>query len=218
MVDRASGRAAARPSGQRQPTIRAGLEGGDGRYPQRRGIVLEIMIQKRPQHMQPEILGRVAAKANLPDRAAVEPFLVMEPGTDDQIKIGTIGMLRPERFVKSNIAVNILLVPQAVHQHDGYRDASFGEDLIQRLLLPEGVIGWVGHDLGSEAYLLETVQPRHVARCAYAQPCVIVIIVIGPPRKIAAASRFLVMKIRKAVETKRAVVEQVLAPPAVHRG
>src|SRR3979490_668881 len=110
MVDAASGRATARPSGQREPTIRAGFERGDGRYPCRRGIVLEIVVQKRPQHRQPKILGRVAAKANLPDRAAVEPFLVMEPGADDQVEIRTIGMLRPERLVNSDIAVDILLV------------------------------------------------------------------------------------------------------------
>src|SRR6266851_9072942 len=111
MLDAASGRAAARPRGQREPTIRAGLEGGDGCYRHRRGIVLEIMIQERAQHMQPEVLGRVAAKANLPDCAAVEPFLVMEPRPDDQVEIGIRGLLRLERLVESDIAVNILLVP-----------------------------------------------------------------------------------------------------------
>src|SRR5882672_49388 len=115
MIDAASGRAAARPTGQREPTIRAGLEGSDGGYGHRRGIVLEIMIQERAQHVQPEVLGRVAAKADLPDGAAVEPFLVMEPRSDDQIKIGIRGLPRLERFIESDIAVNILLVPQAVH-------------------------------------------------------------------------------------------------------
>ena len=199
MVDAASGRAAARPSGQRQPTIRAGLEGGDGCYPHGRRIVLEIVIQKRPQHVQPEILGRVAPKADLPYRAAVEPFLVMEPRPDDQIEIGILGLLRLERFVKSDIAVDIFLVPQTVHQHDGHRDALLGEDLIQRLLLPEGVISGMVHDLGGEAHLLETVQPRHVARRARAQPGVIIIIVIGPPGETAVASRFLAVKISQAV-------------------
>src|ERR1700721_3231096 len=115
MIDAASGRAAARPPGQREPTIRAGLEGSDGRYRHRRGIVLEIMIQERAQHMQPEVLGRVAAEADLPDGAAVEPFLVMEPGTDDQIEIGIRGLSRLERFVERDIAVNILFAPRAVH-------------------------------------------------------------------------------------------------------
>jgi len=84
--------------------------------------------------------------------------------------------------------------------------------------LPEGVIGRVAHDLAGETYLFETVQPRHIAGRARAQPGVVVVVVIGPPREIAAAGGLLVMKIGQAVETERAVVEPIIAPPAIgHR-
>src|SRR6202034_2645399 len=101
MLDAATGGATTRPCRQRQPAIRTRLECRDRRYLHRSRIVLEIMIQEGPQHMQPEILGRVAAEANLTDRAAVEAFLVVEPGTDDQIKIRIGGRPRFERLVQS---------------------------------------------------------------------------------------------------------------------
>ncbi len=94
----------------------------------------------------------------------------------------------------------------------------FGENLVQRLLLPEVVVGWVVHDLGGEADLFQAVQPRHLARRAGAQPGIIIIIVIGPPWDVAGPSGFLAVKICEAVETKRAIVKPIVAPPAIDHG
>src|SRR5882724_11482634 len=91
MVDGAAGRAAARPRRQCQPAIRARLEGRDLCDSHGWRIVLEEVIQKWPQHMQPEILRGVAAEADLSDGAAIEPLLMMKPGSDDQVQIGIVG-------------------------------------------------------------------------------------------------------------------------------
>ena len=94
----------------------------------------------------------------------------------------------------------------------------FGEDLVQRLILPERVIGRMVHDLVGEADLLEAVQPRHVARGTGREPGVVVVVVIGPPGDIAGAGGFLIVEVGQAVETKRAVVKPIVAPPAVDHG
>src|SRR5471030_1929491 len=100
MLDAAAARATARPRLERQPTIRARLECRDRRQAYGGRIVLEVVIQERPQHMQPKILGRVAAEANLPDCTAVEPLLMMKPRPDDQVEIRIVGLLLLEGFIE----------------------------------------------------------------------------------------------------------------------
>ena len=58
-------------------------------------------------------------KTNLADGAAVEPLLMVEPGAYDEIDIRSVGLPRLECFVQRDVAVDIFLIPQAVHQHGG---------------------------------------------------------------------------------------------------
>ena len=158
----APGLAAARPGGQRLPAIHAGLECGDRRQFKRRCIVFQVVIEKWPQQKLAKVFGGVAAKANLPDRTAVEPFLMVKPGADHQVYIRSIRLPRLERLVERDVAVDILLVPETVDQHDGHGDALFGENFIERLVSPEFIVRRMVHHLGRRTPL---VRARGVAPC-----------------------------------------------------
>src|SRR5882724_9401600 len=120
--------ASRRPTGQRLPAVAAGFECRHGSQIERRRVVLEEMVQEGPQHMQPKIRRRIAAEFKGAQAAAVQALLMMEPGTQDEIERRVIGMLRFERLVKGNVAVDVLLVPQAMNQHHWNRDTLLGEN------------------------------------------------------------------------------------------
>src|ERR1700685_857989 len=143
--------------------------------------------------MLAEVFCGIAAKTNLSNRAAVEPLLVMKPGTDDQINIRGIGLLRFERLVQRDIAVDVFLIPQAMDEHGRHGDVLLGQDFIEGLILPELIVGRMAHQLGGETYLLKTVTPRHLAGRTGAKPSIVVIVVISPPGNIAAARGLLIM-------------------------
>src|SRR5882757_6666285 len=133
--------ASRRPTGQRLPAVAAGFKCRYGSQIEWRRVVLEEMVQEGPQHMQPKIRRRIAAEFNGAQAAAVQALLMMEPGTHDEVERRMIGVPRFERLVNGNVAVDILLVPQAMDQHHRNRDALLGENPVQSLRLPEFIIG-----------------------------------------------------------------------------
>src|ERR1700730_10634062 len=113
--------------------------------------------------MLAEIFRGIAAEAYLSDGAAIETLLVMKPRADHEIKIRETGLLRFECLVERYIAVNVFLIPKAVHQHDRNGAVLLGENFIKRLALPELIIGRVLHELFGEAQLSQAVPARHFA-------------------------------------------------------
>src|SRR5882724_11425496 len=100
--------ASRRPTGQRLPAVAAGFKCRYGSQIERRRVVLEEMVQEGPQHMQPKIRRRIAAEFNGAQAAAVQTLLMMEPGTHHQEQRRMIGVLRLQRLVECDIAVDVL--------------------------------------------------------------------------------------------------------------
>ena len=98
------------------------------------------------------------------DAASVQPLLMVEPRAEHEEQVGVIARLRLERFIKRDVAVDVFLIPEAMHQHRGHRDPSGREELIEGLILPERIVRRMAHDLAGKGDLIETVQMRHVAR------------------------------------------------------
>ena len=108
--------------------------------------------------MQAKIRCRIAAELDCTDAAAVQALLVVEPRTHDEKQLRRIGgVLRLQCLVERDIAVDVLLVPQAMDQHDRNGDALLGQYLVHGLVLPKSVVGRMLHEFHGKPYLLQTV-------------------------------------------------------------
>ena len=114
--------------------------------------------------------------------------------------------------------VDVLLVPEAVHEHDRHLQRLAREDLVHGLVAPEGVVGRMLQELAPEADLLEAVPLAELARRDAVQEQVVVVVVPAPPLHVVLARGLLLEDVGHALLAERAVVEPVVAHPAIdHR-
>ena len=160
-LDRAAARAPGRPGRQTPPRVRAGLERRHGRDIRLRRAVLEVLVEERPQDLLPERAPGVAAELQGAERAGVLDLLPVVPGPHHEEHLVVGGVLRLERLVDGDGAVDVLLIPEPVHQHHRHGQRLRREDPVDGLVAPERVVGGVIEDLPPEADLFEA---RGVAR------------------------------------------------------
>ena len=123
-----------------------------------------------------------------------------------------------ERLVHGDGPVDVLLVPEPVDDHHRHGQGPVGEHPVHGLLLPEGVVGRVGQDLPPEAQLLHAAHPPQLPRRSGLEVGVVVVPVRGPPLHLRLPGGLLVVDVRKVDLPEGAVVEPVVALPAVHHG
>ncbi len=153
-----------------------------------------------------------AERAPLPDHLAVVP---RAHGEEDFVVPGILGLDRP---VDRGRSVNVLLVPEAVDEHDRHLQGLLREELVHGLLPPVRVVTRVGQDLPPEAELLHAAAPAELARVDRRHVRVVVVVGIGKPEGLVLARGLLVVDEPHALLAERAVVEPVIADPAVdHR-
>ncbi len=211
--------AALRPGGQAQPTVGAGLEGVDRRHIHGRRIVAQIMVQERPQACCAEVQSRVAAEADLAQRAVRVDRLAVVPGAERQEEFAV--RIRPgmQRLVDRERAVDVFLVPQAVHQHGRHGEFLRAEQLVHRLLLPESIVGRVLRQFAVEPDLVARRGWRPAHRRGRLEEGVVIVVMVGPPFLVVGARGFLFVDVVQAAErAEGAAVEPVVADPAIdHR-
>ena len=97
---------------------------------------------------------------------------------------------------------------------------SCGQHLVHGLVGPEGVVGGVGEELLPEADLLEAVAAAQFARRAGAHVLVVVVEVRGPPLvlRVVVAGAVLLVDVGHVLLAEGAVVEPVVAHPAIDHG
>ncbi len=140
------------------------------------------------------------------------------PGAHGEKHFVAARVLRFDRFVDGHRAVDVFLVPEAVHQHGRNFQRLRGENLVHRLLLPPRVVCRMIEKLAPEADLLKTMTAAEFAGRTGLQVQVVIIVVAGPPVLIALARGFLVVDVGHVQFAKGAVVKPVVAHPAVHHG
>jgi len=95
------------------------------------------MCEEWPENPPAKIKPGIAAELQRAERAGVIDLLAVMPRPHHQKYFVIAGVLRLERFVDGRRAVNVFLIPQAVHQHGRNFQRLRGENLVHGLLLPE---------------------------------------------------------------------------------
>ena len=115
-------------------------------------------------------------------------------------------------------AVHVLLVPQALEPHRRHGRRPRDHRLVERLALPEGVIGGVRRQPVPEGQLLEAVRDRPIARRAGIEEILVIVIALARHRLALAGLAGLLGEIVEIDLAEGAVVEPVVAHPAVDHG
>src|SRR6266404_2191171 len=179
--------------------------------------VLEVIVEKRLHNGAPEPAGRIAFEMNLADTAAFPPRLAMVPGSQDEMHRLTRGVLACEGLVERGATINIFLLKNTGDDQQRYVQRFFGQQLVDRLLLPEGVVGGVVGDGAPETKLLESAGSSHVTGRSSSQVLVVSIAISGPPLLLRFSCCFLVVDVvERAVLAKGAIMEPVVSNPAVY--
>ena len=208
-----------RPAIEPAPLIRAGLEGGDRSKVRLGRTVLEILCKERAQHLLAKILGGVASETDLTEGAALLDLLAVIPGTHDQLHHVTARIFRFDGCINRDCPVAVFLVPQAVHQHHRYPQRLRCEHLVHCLLAPKRIVRRMSEDLVPKAELLHAITVRQFPGRTAVHELVVFVMVVGPPLLAAIAGGSLLVDIGHGILlTKGAIVEPVVAQPAIdHR-
>ena len=153
------------------------------------------------------------------ERAAVVNFLPVMPRAHHQKHFVVARVFRLDRFVDGHRAVDVFLIPQAVHQHDRNFQRLRGENLVHGLLAPEGVVARMLENLAPEAHLFEAVAAAEFARGARLHVHVVIVEVARSTisRSLSRVAVLLV-DVGHVLLAKRAVVKPVVAHPAIDHG
>src|SRR5438445_10476076 len=140
------------------------------------------------------------------------------PWTHNQKYFVVICILRLDRLVNRDGAVNIFLIPQTVHEQD--RDVPWpsGAYPIHRVIAPERVVHGMLQHLPPEADLLEPVTPSKLTCRTRFHVHVVIVKMIGPPLGLILARRLLLIYVSHVLLAEGAIVKPVIAHPTVHHG
>ena len=143
-------------------------------------------------------------------------LLAVAPRPEDEVHAIVAHVLGLDGLVHRDVAVDVLLVPQTVHQHHRHGQRTGREDPVHRLVPPEGVVVRVGQELAPEPHLLHAVAAAVLARRARLHELVVLVEVARPPLLVVGAGRLLLVDVGHVLLAESAVVEPVVAEPAVH--
>src|SRR5205823_3977032 len=123
----------------------------------------KVVIEKRPQDLLAKVRPAITAETDCAERTAVTNLLAVVPRPHYQKNFVVVDIFWLDRRVNRRRAINIFLVPQAVHQHDRYLQRLCSEDFVHRLIAPKRVVAGMVENLFPESNLL---QPMLAAKFA----------------------------------------------------
>ena len=151
-------------------------------------------------------------------RAALADLLPVIPRPEREVDHVVVRVLRLDRLVDGDRAVDVLLVPEARDQQHGHLQRLGSQDFVDRLPAPEGVVARMRHDLRPEAHLVQTAPPAKLPGRARLHEHVVVVEVARIPLRLRLARRLLLVDVGHILLAKRPIVEPIVAhPPVDHR-
>src|ERR1700731_2090932 len=112
------------------------------------------MVQKWTQNFPSKIKTGIAVELKRAQRAAISDLLAVVPRSHHKKNFVIVFIFWLDRLVNGNGAINIFLVPQAIHQHDRDLERLSRQNLVHRLIAPEGVITGMSNQFTPKANLL----------------------------------------------------------------
>ena len=207
-----------RPGLEPVPMVFAGVVDEDRRRVGLRCARDQVLVEERLQHVAAELQRGIAVPLQRTERRAVVVHLAVPPRAHDQVVAVVAGVARFHRLVAVDRAPHVLLVPQALQPHGRHLQRGFRHDLVQRLLLPESVVGRVLADFAPPRQLFEPGRARVVAGRAGAEEVAVVVTTCARDRHALATLGGLAGEITEVDLAEGTVVEPVVAHPAVdHR-
>src|SRR5205814_7366898 len=122
-----------------------------------------ILIEKWSQDLLSEIQPGVAAELERAKRAAVPDLLSVIPRAHHEKDFVVCRILRLDRLVHGLRPVNVLLIPETVHEHHRHLERLTGQQTIDRLIAPERVIRRMLGDLLPEPHLIQAATTSELA-------------------------------------------------------
>ncbi len=215
---RAAGRARQRPALEPIPAVLAGVVDEDRRGLDARRALLQVLVEERLQHVAAELQRGVAIPLQRAERGAVVVHLAVAPRSHHQVVAIVGAILRLDLQPRLDRAPHVLLVPQALDPHGRHGQRLLRHHPDEVLALPEGVVGRVLAQLPPGHELIEAVRLREGPGRPEPPVHLVVVVVAAPDAVAGAADRRLAGDEVEAGLAKGAVVEPVVAHPAVdHR-
>src|SRR5258706_10812501 len=122
------------------------------------------MGQEEPEDLLPKRQRGIAVEFDRAQRTAFPNLLAMMPRTHHQKYFVVVRVLRLDRFVHRDIAIDVFLVPETVHQHHWHFQRLLCQDLVDGLFTPERIIARMLEQLPPEPDLLQLTPPSQLAR------------------------------------------------------
>src|SRR5205823_4588311 len=116
---------------------------------------LQVMVEERLHYRAAEPACRVAFEMKLADAAAFTPRPAMVPGSQDQMDHLTRAVLACQGPVQRRATVNVFLIKQAGDDQHWHAQWLFRQQLVHRLVLPEGIVRGVVREGAPEAKLFQ---------------------------------------------------------------
>ncbi len=183
-----------------------------------RRTVHQVLVEERLEYITAELQRGIAIELQRAQFAAAVVHLAVPPRPHHQV-IAVVAAVAPFHCLVGMVGTpHVLLVPQALQPHGRHLQRCFRHHRIQRLALPEPVIGRMLNQLLPPGQLVHTGEARVVAGRTDAQEGAVVVVAEAGQRRALAALLGLHREIVEVDLAECTVVEPVVAHPAIdHR-
>ncbi len=130
-----------RPGLEAVPVVFAGVVDEDGRSVGFGCAFFEVLAEEGKHDLVAEVGGGVAVPGEGAEDVALAIDLAVEPGAHDEVVHGVGGVFGLEGAIAVDGSPHVFLIPEALKPHGRDGEGTRGDELVEGLTLPEGVVG-----------------------------------------------------------------------------
>jgi len=218
-LDAAARGASGGPTVQLEPAVGAGFKALTGATSDCGAPSFRLAREEWAKNFLTEVEAGVASEMQCAEGARVFNFLAVVPRAENEEKLVVSRVFGLESFVESGSAIDIFLVPKAVHQHlwDTLR-AVGRRGFCPSLAAATRSRSWDAREFSSRNLIAPCRADGRVRGGACAQIEVVIVVDTGPPFLFVLARGFLLVDVGHVLFAESSVVEPVVAHPTVDHG
>src|SRR5829696_157332 len=188
------------------PLICPGLKSRHRRDVSFRRAFFQIVIEKRTKDVTSKRQRRIAVEFDGAECATLSNLLPVMPWPKNQEDLVVVRVFRLDGLVHRDVAVDVFLVPQTMHEHHRNLQWLRREDFVDSLVAPVSVVTRMLEYLAPEADLFESATATKLTSRARLHKHVVIVEVTGPPEDVIASCCLLIVDVAHALLPKRAVM------------